>query len=310
MRFGNKWRTWIYGCLSSLQALVILNGSSTKEFDISKGVRHGDPLSPFLFIIAMEGLNISHLFYIDDALFIGEWSRSNLKNLARILRCFHVSSGLKVNFFKSKVFVIGALNAETSNWANILGCVASSLPFTYLEVPVGANMNLEKQDSLGIMGKSNGTKGKWWIGVGSIHALNVRLIVKWWWRLKNETMSLWSQVITGIHCLSNKPYDYLSKKTITGVWKTIAGTMKDIQEFGLNLDDIFRQEIKFGENTMFWKDTWMNNEKLKTKYPSLYDLELRKSCSVVSRIVNTGNFWEWKSCPLVEGLSTELDRLK
>lgn len=146
---------------------MIVNGSHTKEFDISKGVRQGDPLSPFLFIIAMEGLNvalkaaiekgifkgikipengplISHLFYADDALFIGEWSRSNLKNLARILRCFHASSGLKVNFFKFKVFGIGASNVETSNWANILGCKAGSLPFTYLGVPVGENMNLVK----------------------------------------------------------------------------------------------------------------------------------------------------------------------
>lgn len=167
MGFGNKWRSWIQGCLSSSRASVIVNGSPTKEFEISKGVRQGDPLSPFLFIIAMEGLNvviktsvekgifkginipgngpmISHLFYADDALFIGEWSWSNLKNLTRILRCFHASLGLKVNFFKSKVFGIGATSAETSNWANILGCEAGSLPFTYLGVPIGANMNLVK----------------------------------------------------------------------------------------------------------------------------------------------------------------------
>lgn len=167
MGFGNKWRMWIRGCLCSSRASVIINGSPTKEFPISRGVRQGDPLSPYLFIIAMEGLsvalkttcdkglfggvqiprngpNISHLFYADDALFIGEWSRTNLKNLARILRCFHISSGLKVNFHKSKVFGIGTSTTETVNWANLLGYVVVALPFDYLGVPVGANINLIK----------------------------------------------------------------------------------------------------------------------------------------------------------------------
>ncbi|XP_023735630.1 uncharacterized mitochondrial protein AtMg01250-like [Lactuca sativa] len=165
MGFGNKWRMWIRGCLNLARASVIINGSPTKEFSITNGVRQGDPLSPYLYIIAMEGLNValksacdkgkgvqipgngptlSHLFYADDALFIGEWSRANLKNLAHILRCFHISLGLKVNFHKSRVFSIGATLQETENWANLLGCDAGVLPFDYLGVSVGANMNLKK----------------------------------------------------------------------------------------------------------------------------------------------------------------------
>lgn len=167
MGFGNKWRIWIRGCLQSSRASVIINGSPTDEFEISKGVRQCDPLSPFLFIITMEGLNVAlmeardkgifngvqlpnngpiltHMFYIDDALVAGEWSRSNLKNLARILRCFHAASGLMVNFHKSRVFGIGASANETLNWASILGCEVGSFPFTYLGVHVGGNMNLIK----------------------------------------------------------------------------------------------------------------------------------------------------------------------
>ncbi|XP_023749157.1 uncharacterized mitochondrial protein AtMg01250-like [Lactuca sativa] len=158
MNFGVRWRLWIHSYLECGRALVIINGNPTK------GVRQGDPLSPFLFIITMERLNfamkttvekgvfdgikfqnsslcVSHLFYADDALFIVEWSRRNIANSARILRCFHISSGLKVNFKKSKVFGVGAPLMEISNWSAPLGCEPSSITFTYLGIPVGENMN-------------------------------------------------------------------------------------------------------------------------------------------------------------------------
>lgn len=83
---------------------------------------------------------ISHLFCADDALFVGEWSKTNLKNLERILKFF----GFEGKLSKIRVFGTGAPTGETSQWANILGCEAGSLPFTYLGIPVGANMNLVK----------------------------------------------------------------------------------------------------------------------------------------------------------------------
>nr|KAJ0213660.1 hypothetical protein LSAT_V11C400178840 [Lactuca sativa] len=87
---------------------------------------------------------ISHLFYVDDALFVGEWNQDNIKNLARVLRCFQVASGLKVNFSKSRVFGIEVDTQEITRWAAPLGCGPASLSFTYLGIPVGANMKLKK----------------------------------------------------------------------------------------------------------------------------------------------------------------------
>nr|GEV12839.1 putative RNA-directed DNA polymerase, eukaryota, reverse transcriptase zinc-binding domain protein [Tanacetum cinerariifolium] len=92
--FGPRWRSWIKGCFTNARSSILVNGSPTMEFDISKGLRQGDPLSSFLFILAMEGLHalickainmgiyrgaiishdhtrISHLIYADDVIFVG-----------------------------------------------------------------------------------------------------------------------------------------------------------------------------------------------------------------------------------------------
>ncbi|GJX68153.1 RNA-directed DNA polymerase, eukaryota [Tanacetum coccineum] len=164
MGFSSKWRSWIHACLNSAFASVLVNGSPTKEFKIERGLRQGDPLSPFLFILAVEALNvalleatsnnifkgikvgkdmvhISHLQFADDALIMGEWSRSNAMNLSRILTCFHLASGLKVNFNKSKLYGVGVSNVELNSLASTVGCIAAQFPCTYLGLPIGASMS-------------------------------------------------------------------------------------------------------------------------------------------------------------------------
>lgn len=45
------------GCLVSSKASMLVNGSPSNEFDVTKGLRQGNPLAPFLFAIIMEGLS-------------------------------------------------------------------------------------------------------------------------------------------------------------------------------------------------------------------------------------------------------------
>ena len=57
MGFGIKWVNWMRWCISSTRFSILLNGSPVGFFQSSRGLRHGDPLSPFLFILAMEALS-------------------------------------------------------------------------------------------------------------------------------------------------------------------------------------------------------------------------------------------------------------
>jgi len=54
--FSSKWIKWIKGCMVSSSVSVLVNESPTKEFIPEKGLRQGDPLAHFLFLIVVEGL--------------------------------------------------------------------------------------------------------------------------------------------------------------------------------------------------------------------------------------------------------------
>ncbi|XP_071708483.1 uncharacterized mitochondrial protein AtMg01250-like [Rutidosis leptorrhynchoides] len=69
MGFGSRWIKWIEACLKSASISVLVNGSSIREFNLQKGVRQGDPISSFLFILAIEGLNILIKRAVDVGLF-------------------------------------------------------------------------------------------------------------------------------------------------------------------------------------------------------------------------------------------------
>ncbi|KAB2595159.1 hypothetical protein D8674_030609 [Pyrus ussuriensis x Pyrus communis] len=144
MGFCSRWRSLIRGCVSSVKFDVLLNGQAGSTFAPSRGLRQGDPLSPYLFIlgrldgvkIGVSGPVISHLFFADDTLLFLRADEKNCRNLSNLLTRFCVALGQKVNLMKSSVFFGANIpNAIAAHLGNTLGMAVVSNPGTYLGVP-------------------------------------------------------------------------------------------------------------------------------------------------------------------------------
>uniref|UniRef100_A0A2N9ERH6 CCHC-type domain-containing protein n=1 Tax=Fagus sylvatica TaxID=28930 RepID=A0A2N9ERH6_FAGSY len=137
-------------CVSTSSFSILVNGGQLENFKPSRGIRQGDPLSPYLFILCMEYLSLkileacdsnswkaikasrtgpsfSHLFFADDLLLCTEASSNCCHTITRILEDFCLQSGQKVSLPKSKVFFSPNVNPNLRQYlCGILG--VSSTP--------------------------------------------------------------------------------------------------------------------------------------------------------------------------------------
>jgi len=157
-----KWIQWIKVYLEYATISVLVNDNPTKEFKPSRGLRQGDPIAPFLFLIMTQGLSglvnqatrkilfsgikvvnkkleVNLLQFADDILFVYESSVQNIMTIKAMLRCFELGYGLKVNFHKSKIGIVGVDRNLVKLYTEILYCNLMVFPFTYLGLPVGGN---------------------------------------------------------------------------------------------------------------------------------------------------------------------------
>ncbi|GKV41725.1 hypothetical protein SLEP1_g49223 [Rubroshorea leprosula] len=162
MSFDDTWCRWIMECLSSSMISVLINGSPSRQFPVSKGLWQGDPLSLLLFLIVVEGLNgliskaveeglyeglkvsernltLTHLQFAYDNLIFGKATDNNVWAAKCILRAFELVSKRKINYNKSQIMGVHTNDEWFMKMAWLLNCKVGSLPFKYLRIPVGGN---------------------------------------------------------------------------------------------------------------------------------------------------------------------------
>lgn len=124
MGFPSAWVSFIMKCVSIVSFSVLLNGQPQRVFQPQRGLRQGDPLSPYLFILCREVFSamiesamsssllsgikisqkapvISHLLFADDSIVFARANAQEAGCVVDILQTFERASGQKINLEKS-----------------------------------------------------------------------------------------------------------------------------------------------------------------------------------------------------------------
>ncbi|GLT70676.1 hypothetical protein SLA2020_427380 [Shorea laevis] len=146
--------------VTSLQLSVLWNGEELPSFQPQRGLRQGDPLSPYLFIMVMEklshkiqsrvqsriwqpfklsrgGLALSHLFFADDLMLFCTATQNQVAMVMDCLREFSLESGLDINLAKSKLYASPNLQRHVAaSLSNACGIPLTRDLGVYLGVPI------------------------------------------------------------------------------------------------------------------------------------------------------------------------------
>ncbi|XP_071923131.1 uncharacterized protein [Coffea arabica] len=143
MGFNDKWRSWIMECISSVSYSFMINGE-VKEYVIpQRGIRQGDPLSPYLFLLCSEGF--SNLLnkaataqrVADDSLIFCKADSQNATELRRLLQVYERGTGQLINLDKSSVIFSPNLERELKmEICQALGNIQLATQGKYLGLPM------------------------------------------------------------------------------------------------------------------------------------------------------------------------------
>ena len=157
--FALRWIQLVMMCVSLAHYAILINGTPTGCFKPTRGIRQGDPISPYLFLICAEALSslltwadwkgklvgvptsrkgprLNHLFFADDSLLFCKADVRHWHRLTWLLKCYEDASGQRLNKEKTTIFFSrNTPIAKVEKICSILGIPRTHRFDTYLGLP-------------------------------------------------------------------------------------------------------------------------------------------------------------------------------
>nr|GEU76477.1 RNA-directed DNA polymerase, eukaryota, reverse transcriptase zinc-binding domain protein [Tanacetum cinerariifolium] len=288
---------------------------------VDVGLFKGVKLSPTLLM--------THLFYADDAIFMGQWNQANIDTLIHVLDVFHRASGLRINIYKSKLLGIFVEASKLDQAAAKIGCAVLNTPFTYLGSRVGGNMSrIQAWNDIieGMVSRLSKWKVKTLLIGGRLTLLKLVLgalpiyhmsIFKVPMKVLKNLEAIRASFFNGTDINTKKPCWLSWKKVMAskdngglGVsslyalnmallfkWISIIKEVESLKDKGMDLLQFISQVLGNGISTSFWEVLWRGDVAFKVLVPRIYALETMKNIVVASKLSHNDLVWSLRRRP-------------
>jgi mannosylglycoprotein endo-beta-mannosidase len=228
--FGERWREWIALILATSSSQILINGVTSDFVLHRRGLRQGDPLSPFLFILAMDPLQrildlateegalsklpgrrtlIRTSVYADDVALFMNPTRRDATLIKHVLNTFADVTGLATNLSKSSAMPIRCTGINLDEVLQPLNITIKNFPCKYLGMPLSLQQ-LRKGDFQGLLEKIDALLAAW---KGSLLSREGRLVL-----LKSVLSSVVIYMMT-THKVPAWVLEQIEKKCRAWLWR-------------------------------------------------------------------------------------------
>ncbi|KAL8156575.1 hypothetical protein AgCh_001610 [Apium graveolens] len=283
MGFASKWISWIMLCVQTVSYSISFNGSQIGPVNPNRGLRQGDPLSPYLFLLCVEGLSflltkvvengkihgcqsnahapsVTHLLFADDSFLFFKASSEELNEVVSVLQKYEEQSGQAINFLKSGIFfssnvrmdkqqeikeLLGVHSDLSVGKAVLLLNVAQAIPSYAMSCFMLPKSLCQELERM--------MNSFWWVSKG-----NNRKGIRW---LSWENMSMAKgKGGMGFRDLHGFNLALLGKHCWNMLWRGVSYVWSGIWQAKEALKQGFRWVLGDGEDIRVFEDAWLKGK--------------------------------------------------